>query len=160
MCCAAVQSHVCAWSDPLKFKHVRSPFWVIKLFGIIWNIQIQIQIQIQTQGEEVGSANFWLASSRGAAPPNSVQQKVAKQWTSKQASTKTKPPKKKNWGKMVKSGTCRWIIDNCCKNFSKWSNKQKTTTASQMDVALCTMGWSRSIKYRVIKRMTKRQTNE
>ena len=41
-------------------------------FLVIWNIQIQIQ------GEEVGSANFWLASSRGAAPPNSVQQKVAK----------------------------------------------------------------------------------
>ena len=45
------------------------------------------KISWRSRGRSGRLANFWLASSREASPPNSVQQKVAKHWTSKQ------PPK-------------------------------------------------------------------
>ena len=59
----------------------------------------------------MGLANFWLASSREATPPNSVQQKVAKHWTTKHP-PKQSPQRRKTEAKMARNHANRscWIV--------------------------------------------------
>ena len=54
------------------------------------------KISWRSRGRSGRLANFWLASSREASPPNSVQQKVAKHWTSKQPPKQSKLKEEKN----------------------------------------------------------------
>ena len=65
------------------------------------------KISWRSRGRSGWLANFWLASSREASPPNSVRQKVAKHWTSKQ------PPKQSGLKEEKKASLIRSVLVSC-----------------------------------------------